>query len=80
MEVAVRFSIAIVAMAVLSTCGAAPPARAWENFEAWAVAHHQMVARWKRMEPRCGWTVGGYSCARTRYETRYRPRCTVCVW
>jgi len=39
------------------------PARAEPNYAVWMVAHERMVARWRCAEPRCGWTVGGYTCA-----------------
>jgi len=43
------------------------PAQAEPNFEVWRVAHEQLLAKWRCAEPRCGWTVGGYTCSsRTR--------------
>jgi hypothetical protein len=33
------------------------------NYAVWLMAHERMVAKWCRSEPRCGWTVGGYTCS-----------------
>jgi hypothetical protein len=47
--------VALTLSAISSAC--ADP-----NFAVWAYAHERMVAKWRHAEPRCGWTVGGYTC------------------
>jgi hypothetical protein len=42
------------------------------NYAVWRVAHERMVAKWRCSEPRCGWTVGGYSCS-SRLSSRRSP-------
>jgi hypothetical protein len=49
-------------VAALSAAMAAAPAQADPNLLVWRIAHDCMVAKWRRAEPRCGWTVAGYSC------------------
>jgi hypothetical protein len=45
-------------------------ARAEPNYAVWSIAHERMMASWRRAEPRCGWTVGGYTCgSRSRMHT-----------
>jgi hypothetical protein len=39
-------------------------ARAEGDLLAWCIAHQRMEAKWQRAEPKCGWTVGGYTCRR----------------
>jgi hypothetical protein len=39
------------------------PARAEPNFAVWRIAHERLLAKWRCSEPRCGWTVGGYTCS-----------------
>jgi hypothetical protein len=39
------------------------PASAGPNYLVWSIAHDRMVAGWRCAEPRCGWTVGGYTCS-----------------
>jgi hypothetical protein len=58
---------ALVVVALVVGFAASPahiPARADPDLLVWRIAHEQMVAKWRRAEPRCGWTVGGYECAR----------------
>jgi len=74
-----KFALAITTLLALLMCGSAGPARAWENYAAWEVAHWEMVARWRRAEPRCGWTVGGQTCSRTRLKPRILVPCPNCV-
>jgi len=55
--------LAAIALAAGSTALLAQsPARADPDLLVWRIAHEQMVAKWRRAEPRCGWTVGGYEC------------------
>jgi hypothetical protein len=42
------------------------PARAEPNFAVWRIAHERLLAKWRCSEPRCGWTVGGYTCSSKR--------------
>ena len=48
--------IAALILSAISNAAAEP------NFAVWACAHERMVAKWRHAEPRCGWTVGGYTC------------------
>jgi len=50
---------ALIIALILSTISYAS---AEPNFAVWACAHERMVAKWRHAEPRCGWTVGGYTC------------------
>jgi hypothetical protein len=52
----------IAALAVLLTLATSPAALADPNLLVWRIAHERMLAKWRRAEPRCGWTVGGYTC------------------
>jgi hypothetical protein len=38
-------------------------ARADLNCAVWRIAHERMPAKWGYSEPKCGWTVGGYTCS-----------------
>ena len=53
----------IAALAVLLTLATSPAALADPNLLVWWIAHERMLAKWRHAEPRCGWTVGGYTCA-----------------
>jgi hypothetical protein len=53
----------IAASAVLLTLATSPAALADPNLLVWRIAHERMLAKWRHAEPRCGWTVGGYTCA-----------------
>jgi hypothetical protein len=60
-----RGTLIAIAMLVASAASTLnTPARADPDLLVWRIAHEQMVAKWRRAEPRCGWTVGGYECAR----------------
>jgi hypothetical protein len=50
----------------------ATEARAEPNYAVWLIAHERMVAKWRRSEPRCGWTVGGYTCSSKARRPVYR--------
>jgi hypothetical protein len=50
------------ALLIVLNLGAISTASAEPNFAVWACAHERMVAKWRHAEPRCGWTVGGYTC------------------
>jgi hypothetical protein len=52
----------IAALAGLLLLMANAPARAEPNFAVWRVAHERLLCKWRHSEPRCGWTVGGYTC------------------
>ena len=54
-----KTTAALIAALILSTIS---NAAADPNFAVWACAHERMVAKWHHAEPRCGWTVGGYTC------------------
>jgi hypothetical protein len=41
-------------------------AQAEGSYAAWRIAHERMLAKWRCSEPRCGWTVGGYTCSSPR--------------
>jgi hypothetical protein len=56
----------IAALAVLLTLTASSNVLANENLLVWRIAHERMLAKWRHAEPRCGWTVGGYTCAPLR--------------
>jgi len=51
------------AVACLLTLMTVSATRAEPDYFVWSVAHERMLARWRWAEPRCGWTVGGYTCA-----------------
>jgi hypothetical protein len=68
----------LVAAAALM-CVPLTPVHANENFAVWAAAHERLIAKW-RHEPRCGWTVGGYTCSKKRYANRHRFQCAACAW
>jgi hypothetical protein len=52
----------MAALVVALSLSAISNASAEPNFAVWACAHERMVAKWRHAEPRCGWTVGGYTC------------------
>lgn len=52
----------IAAIAGLLMLTASTDVCADPSYAAWKAAHERMLARWRHSEPRCGWTVGGYSC------------------
>jgi hypothetical protein len=53
----------------------ATEAAAEPNYAVWLMAHERMVAKWRHAEPRCGWTVGGNTCAsRSGLRRSARPR------
>jgi hypothetical protein len=52
----------VAGLAILLSLVASTDARAEPNYFAWRIAHERMLAKWWRAEPRCGWTVGGYTC------------------
>ena len=54
-----KFTAALMAVLSLS---AISNASAEPNFAVWACAHERMLAKWRHAQPRCGWTVGGYTC------------------
>jgi hypothetical protein len=56
----------IAALAVLLVLTASSNALADENLLVWRIAHERMLAKWRHAEPRCGWTVGGYTCSSPR--------------
>ena len=56
----------IAVLAVLLTLPTSPAALADPNLLVWGIAHERMLAKWRHAEPRCGWTVGGYTCAPLR--------------
>jgi hypothetical protein len=53
----------------LLTLMAISEAPAEPNYAVWSAAHARMLAKWRCAEPRCGWTVGGYTCP-SRIGTR----------
>jgi len=59
--------IATVVALVGFVLSAAPVARAEGDLLVWCIAHARMEARWQRAEPKCGWTVAGYTCGRKRH-------------
>jgi hypothetical protein len=61
----------VCALAGVLTLASMAPAAAEPNYFVWQIAHERMLAKWRHSEPRCGWTVGGYRCAR-RLAARYR--------
>ena len=38
-------------------------ARAEPNLAVWRIAQERMLLKWRYSEPKCGWTVGGYTCS-----------------
>jgi hypothetical protein len=56
-------------LAGLLTLMATAESPAEPNYAVWRIAHERMLARWRCSEPRCGWTVGGYTCS-SRAGTR----------
>jgi hypothetical protein len=54
----------IVALAGVALVGTAPGVRAEGDLLVWCIAHQRMEAKWRSAEPKCGWTVGGYTCRR----------------
>jgi hypothetical protein len=55
-----RIAVAVACLFALLPVSEAP---AEPNYAVWLIAHERMVASWRRAEPRCGWTVGGHTCA-----------------
>jgi hypothetical protein len=53
--------VALVSV-VLTVTGSS--ARAEGDLLVWCIAHQRMEAKWRSAEPKCGWTVGGYTCRR----------------
>jgi hypothetical protein len=53
---------ALTALTFIGVTGAGTSARAEGDLRVWCIAHERMVAKWRRAEPKCGWTVGGYTC------------------
>jgi hypothetical protein len=49
-------------------------AKAEPNYWAWRLAHERLLAKWRCSEPRCGWTVGGYTCASPRHSRQSHAR------
>jgi hypothetical protein len=56
----------IAALIGLLVLMASTPVRAEPNFAVWRIAHERLLAKWRCAEPRCGWTVGGYTCSSLR--------------
>jgi hypothetical protein len=54
----------IIALAGFVLTVANSSARAEGDLLVWCIAHQRMEAKWQRAEPKCGWTVGGYTCRR----------------
>jgi hypothetical protein len=65
MSAAAIITAALVALIAMTQSAWAEP-----NYFVWQIAHERMLAKWRHAEPRCGWTVGGYRCAR-RVAARY---------
>jgi hypothetical protein len=55
---------AVLAGLLLLTTSAS--ALADPNYFVWRIAHERMLAKWRCAEPRCGWTVAGYTCRSLR--------------
>ena len=51
---------ALVGLLVLTTIA---NARADPNCAVWRIAQKRTLTKWGYSEPKCGWTVGGYTCA-----------------
>jgi hypothetical protein len=67
-KVMLRIAAASIFLTILLPASEAP---ADPNYAVWLCAHERMVANWRRAEPRCGWTVGGYTCSKaSRHESR----------
>jgi hypothetical protein len=50
-------------------------ASAGPNYLVWSIAHERMVMGWRSSEPRCGWTVSGYTCSpRTAMRSSHHYR------
>jgi hypothetical protein len=56
----------IAALAAALTMLTNAVAQAEGSYLVWRIAHERMVAKWRCSEPRCGWTVGGYTCSSPR--------------
>jgi hypothetical protein len=54
----------IVALVGIVLIGTNSAVRAEGDLLVWCIAHARMEAKWQRAEPKCGWTVGGYTCRR----------------
>ena len=48
-------------------------ASAGPNYLVWSIAHERMVMGWRCSEPRCGWTVGGYTCSPRTSDAKLAP-------
>jgi hypothetical protein len=59
----------IAVVVFLSTLMATSQSRAEPDYAVWMAAHERMLAKWRCQQPRCGWTVGGYTCS-SRVGTR----------
>jgi len=66
-----RLIATIVALAGLVLTVTSSSTRAEGDLLAWCIAHNRMVAKWRAAEPRCGWTVGGYTCGRKHMARSY---------
>jgi hypothetical protein len=60
--------MAKIALIGLLLLVASAPAHAEPNFAVWRIAHEQLLAKWRCSEPRCGWTVGGYTCSSLKHS------------
>ena len=60
----IRLIATIVALSGVMVIDAATGARAEGDLLVWCIAHQRMEAKWRAAEPKCGWTVGGYTCRR----------------
>ena len=59
-----RLIATIVALVGPVLIGTTLRVRAEGDLLVWCIAHQRMEAKWQRAEPKCGWTVGGYTCRR----------------
>jgi len=55
-----KLAAGLVGLLIAATVTAAS---AGPNYLVWSIAHERMVMGWRSAEPRCGWTVGGYTCS-----------------
>jgi hypothetical protein len=62
-----RLIATIVALAGFVLMVTSPSARAEGDLLVWCIAHARMEAKWQASEPKCGWTVAGYTCGRKRH-------------
>jgi hypothetical protein len=61
----------IAALAGLLLLMAGTDVRADPSYAVWLMAHERMLAKWRHSEPRCGWTVGGYTCFKRGFKRNY---------